>query len=213
MRHGQAARLDLEGRDADRARSGRRSGRQRRATRRASTPAPRSRPSARRRRACPEHADRDVKMLGHGELTKKLAVTGARLLEERGREDRGGRRQRHLAEAAARAEEAPAQEAKPQRDRRAGRGRAERDEPEADAEPDRRREPKPTRAGARDGARLDALLARQRVARARAAQARALHGLDPGALPARALDPGPRRRLRARSRATSATRAARCSAS
>ena len=53
---------------------------------------------------------RDVKVLGHGDLSAEALGLRARLLEERGREDRGRRRQRHLAEAAARAEEAPPQE-------------------------------------------------------------------------------------------------------
>ena len=48
----------------------------------------------------------DVKILGTGELTKKLAGHGARLLRERPREDRGRRRQRDRAQGA----EGPAQE-------------------------------------------------------------------------------------------------------
>ena len=96
---------------------------------------------------------RDVKILGHGDLSAEADRLRARVLQERGREDRGRRRQRHLAEASARAEEAPAQEGRAARrprptgrDRGRGRGRSSpKTSPNRSPRPQRsrREEPRP----------------------------------------------------------------------
>jgi large subunit ribosomal protein L15 len=107
--HGQAARRDLEGRDADR-------------PFRTSVWSLNVRDLARfdagtdvtpellKEAGLIRNLKRDVKVLGHGDLDVKLSVSAHCLLEGRGREDRSGRRKRHLAQAPARAEEAPSQE-------------------------------------------------------------------------------------------------------
>ena len=129
----------------------------------------------------------DVKLLGDGELTKKLTVRVHALLGDRAREDRGGRRHRRAAARAEGAEEARKRKAAKPRGRGRGRAAAEAEPEVAEAE-----DAAESRRGARR--RRSVLLARERLARPRAAPARALHGGDPRALPPRLVDPGAGRR-------------------
>ena len=184
----QAARPDVEGRDADR-------------------PVPhllaagqRARPRALRRGAevtlealsekgLIRNTRMDVKILGHGELTKKLTVT-AHAFSASAREKieaAGGSdhllRERAEARRSGSAEEAAPSTKQPEAETRRG-ADAEVEEPPTD---ERRR---------RRGRELDVLLARQRLARPRASAPRPLHRGDPRGLPPRLVDPGAGRRLR-----------------
>ena len=130
----------------------------------------------------------DVKILGQGELTKKLAVTAHRF-SSRAREKIEGaggtvKRSREPVDARRSAHEGPRRSASEPRDA----SRSKEDEPSPRAEP-----PSPSRRGRRVA---DVLLARQRLARPGAPAPRALHGADPRDLPPRLVDPGARRRLR-----------------
>ena len=152
----------------------------------------------------------DVKILGHGDLTKKLTVTAHAVLGERAREDRGRRRQRRLA-AAARAEgaQAEAEARRPRRRRaerrgRAGgdrRGRRSRRGRRGRAESRTRRRRARCSPGSRNAWRVPEL--RRRVLFTALILALYRLGL---------VDPGAGRRLRRRSRTTSTTRAAPSSA-
>ena len=115
-----------------------------------------------------------------------------RVLEERGREDRGGRRQRHLAQAAARAEEAQAQEGCA---RSVDRGGCRRRGSRRASRRGRRRGRVRRRGTAEETRAADALVDRQRVAGARAPPPPALHRVRPRPLPPRELHPGAGRRL------------------
>jgi hypothetical protein len=146
----------------------------------------------------------DVKLLGQGDLSKKLSVTV------------------HAASASAREKVEAAggsltllREPKERRPKRKPRVRARHRRraggaaggAAGEAGPDLEQKASPTPSRRRGGGGLGVLLGRQRVARARAAQARPLHGADPGALPAGLVDPGSRGRLRPRSSSSSAARA------
>ena len=131
----------------------------------------------------------DVKVLGEGELTKKLSVTAHSFSKLGGREDRGRGRDRHAAPRAGRAQEEEAQGGRAgRRDRRAG---------------DRRRGDRAGGgAGGGRGRRADGgrgvthvLLARERLAGSGAPPARPLHGDDPRGLPPRLVDSRAGRRL------------------
>ena len=134
---------------------------------------------------------KDVKILGSGELTKKLSVTAHRFsASAREKIEAAGGTATALVQP-----KPPRRSKKPRRPKPVaddGRGRGRR----------RRQPPTSPPASRRDGRRgagrglARAVLARQRLARARAAAARPLHGLDPRDLPARLLDARAGRQLR-----------------
>ena len=132
----------------------------------------------------------DVKILGNGELKKKLTVSRARASRRpRARRSRPPAARVKLAARRAEVEKKP----KPKRRRKPRR---------AEAEPRRARRGRARRDGSARGG-VDVLLARQRVARPGAAPARPLHGHDPRALPPRLVDARAGRRLQTDQRTTS----------
>ena len=145
---------------------------------------------------------KDVKLLGVGELTKKLTITvhGASATAREKVEAAGGTLTLLKEPKVAQAEEPEAAARGPDEGRPTQRRRARRRPRPRAAEPDGRRGVSP------------AVLARQRVAGPGAPAPGAVHGGDPRRVPARLVDARAGRRLRARSRTTSTARAASCSA-
>ena len=125
----------------------------------------------------------DVKLLGQGELKKKLTRPRACDLCQRAREGRGCRRQRRPAQGA---------EGRRRRSRRSlHRRRPQTLSQSLSPSPKRPKPPSPGTRGV-----LGAFLARERLARSGAPASRPLHVLDARPLPAGLVDPGAGRRLR-----------------
>ena len=120
----------------------------------------------------------DVKILGTGEISKKLTVSVHRFSATA----------REKIEAAGGTVELMRHRGEEDEDQDAG---------ARTRQPRRTSEEPPPAGAARSRRSLDVLLARQRMARPRVAQARALHRGDPVAVPARLVAAGPGRRLAA----------------